>query len=113
MGITSAVGRLYIRERGAVPVFVNVDAVPDGGSVLLGVRQNAHNRSRSNVNDIVDRATTIWEPSHVTSQESQTLLACDWSWRNAGVQTEQVRDWSRIFRTTSGTDRGRIHDERE
>src|SRR5262249_42205460 len=103
-GVASAVGRHDIGERIAVPLWIELHAIADGGAVLGGVDEDSGNGARRDVDNIVDGAATVGIPRQVTGEEAEALLASHRSWRDAGVQAKQIGNWASVCRGAAGTD---------
>src|SRR5215469_6731636 len=110
MAVPPAMGRLHVRKGRAVAYLVDVDAIADARAELYRVGQDAGHGARSDVHDVIIEPASIGEASIVPRQEPQALLTAGSRGRNAGVQSEQIRDRTSILGAASRTDRSRVLD---
>ena len=113
VAVATAVGGRHIREGSAVTIFVTCSHHRRSRAELLGVCQNAGHGAGGNINDVVDRAPALREASQVSRQKAETLLASDWSRRNAGIQPQQISNRSGVFRTAARANRSHVLDQRQ
>lgn len=113
MTVPAAVRRLHVRKCRAVTYFVEVDSVPDASTELCRIGQDTRYGARSDVHNVIVEPASVREASLVTSQETKAFLTTRGRWRNAGIQSEQICDRTRILRAASRTDRSHVSDERQ
>src|SRR5512143_965068 len=96
MAVATAVRWRHVWERCAIAVIVEVDAVPDRGTELRGVQEDARYGPRRDVDYIVDGTPAVRKTGGVAGQEAKPLLAGHRGGRNAGVEAEKIRDGSHV-----------------
>src|SRR5690349_15104911 len=113
MAVPPAVRRLYVRKCCAVTQLVDVDAIADARSELHRVRKNTGHGARRDVHHVIVEPASVRKAGIVTRQEPQAPLTSRRRWRNAGVQSEEIRNRSRVLGAASWTDGSQVLDQRE
>src|SRR6185503_5113911 len=112
MAVSSAIRGKHIGKSVTVPFCVQLDSIADGRGVLHRIEKNSRDRTRGNIDDVVNRSTAIGIASHIASQKTQSFLFPDRGRRNARVQTQQVCDRTGIFWPTSWTNGRHVLNQR-
>lgn len=113
VAVPAAVSGGDIRESRPVAIFVHIHAIAHRCAVLDGISEDPHDRAGSDIDDVINRTTSLREASQVAYEEAETLLAAYRSRRNTRVQTQQIRDRTGIIGTATRTNRSRVLDQRK
>src|SRR6516164_2869564 len=113
VAIAPAVCRKHIGECRCESTVIRVNTIADRRSELHRIGQDANHCARGDVDYVIDRTPALRKARQVASKEAQSLLAGCWSWRNAGVEPEQICNRSHILWPTTWTDRSHVLHERE
>ena len=86
--VAATVGWPYVWKRRSESTILGVDAITEGGSVFRGINKNSCNGARGDVDNVVDRASSLGKSGKIACEEAESFLILDRSGWNTGIQAK-------------------------
>ena len=96
VAVAAAIRGKHVRKCGRKTLVFSIDSVAKSCVILCRIGQDSGNRTRGDIDDIIDRPASLRESSKIAREEAEAFLTSHGCGRNTGVEPQQVSNRTRI-----------------